>query len=144
MLVELDSNSITTGTVLQQTAGPISASSFSGSYGMNFTENFLTSESDATGQASADGVGSLAGTVDANVFASCDFGCLFNPESAQRLSGTFTASANGRFTGTLNTTPTGTINVAFYVVDSTRVLFVETDTAGVTLGVFELQSVTLP
>jgi hypothetical protein len=140
MLVELDQNSITMGTSFQQAAGPFSAASFNGPYALNFDKGYLLSEIDATGVVSADGVGSLAGTVDANVTASCDFGCSFNPEPAQALTGTFTASSNGRFTGTLNTAPTGTINVAFYIVDGTRVLFIETDTAGVTLGFFESQS----
>lgn len=132
MLVELDPNSITTGTVFQQAAGPFSTSSFSGPYGMNFTENFLLSEIDATGQASADGVGSLTGTADVND--------LMTPEPSQAVTGTFTANANGRFTGTLNIPQTGTINVAFYMVDSGQVLFIETDTTGVTLGVLQLQA----
>lgn len=141
MLVELDSNSQTTGAAFPQASGPFSASSFSGPFGMNFTENALVNEEDATGQVSADGIGSFTGLTDANeVF-------LVPPSPTNiPLSGTFTANSNGRFTGTMNGGGLfgGTISVAFYVVDNTQILFIETDSAGVTLGVFELQTVPLP
>ncbi len=136
MLVELDANSITSGMILQQAAGPFSAASFTGPYALNFTQGFLLSEIDANGQASADGVGSLTGTADVNA----DVNNSFTPQLNQPLTGTFTANSNGRFSGTLNTRQTGTINVAFYIVNSGQVLFIETDAGAVTLGVLQLQT----
>lgn len=148
MLVNLDENSTMSGTVLPQAPGPFSAESFKGAYALNFDQGFLLSESDATGVASADGIGSLAGTADVNSIFFDDFGDVnFSPAPQQMLTGTFAASANGRFTGTLGANgifPGPTINVAFYMVDSTRLLFVETDSAAVTLGLLELQSQPLP
>ena len=134
----------TVGAVYSQAAGPFTASSFRGAYGLNFTA-FLPSggEDDGTGQITADGVGTLSpGTVDFNV---CNFSnslCpSFTPTPGVSLSGTFSANADGRFIGTL-TDGDGAIfdvdPIAFYIIDSTRVLFIDAG-AQPALGVFEEQ-----
>ncbi len=134
----------TVGAVYTQAAGPFTASSFRGAYGLNFTA-FLPSggEDDGTGQITADGVGTLSpGTVDFNV---CNFSnslCpSFSPTPGVSLNGTFSANADGRFIGTL-TDGDGTIfdvdPIVFYIIDSTRVLFIDAG-AQPALGVFEQQ-----
>jgi hypothetical protein len=59
------------------------------------------------------------------------------------VSGTFTAAASGIFTGTLTgldvTTVTNGDAFAYYLVDPTRVIGIETDPNQLTLGFFLLQ-----
>lgn len=140
MFLELDSNSVTTGTAFQQAAAPFSAASFTGRYGLSLTDfDEFGDVFDATARAVADGAGSLAGTADVNSLISPY--ALDGSSTASNIPGTgvFTANSNGRFTGTLTMTGSS-LNGAFYIVDSKRVLFIQTDTAfRVTLGMFELQ-----
>jgi hypothetical protein len=133
----------TVGTAYTQAAGPPGVSSFSGPYGMGFSY-FPASggEDDGTGQVTADGVGSLTpGTEDANV---CVIGvqlCTsFNPMPGLTLSGTFgNSGVSGRFAGTLNDNTVFNFDpIAFYIADSTRILFIDTGSVPA-LGVFRQQ-----
>ena len=60
------------------------------------------------------------------------------------LSGSFTASSNGVLTGTLadlDTSSTPAVHhFAYYLVDTSRAVLIETDNAQLTLGFLELQS----
>ncbi len=145
LILQVDTTPIeTVGAAYTQASGPFTASSFSGAYGMNFAAfPAAGGEDGGTGQITSDGVGSLTpGTVDFNVCNVSGGLCgSFTPTPGVSLAGTFTANTNGRFTGTL-TDGNGTIfsasPMSFYVVDSTRVLFIETDTQP-TLGIFRQQ-----
>jgi hypothetical protein len=130
--MDLSSDEVS-GLAYQQTAG----ASFSGSYGMNATgidSNQL--EFDDVGPVSA-GTGSLTGSIDRNYAATS------TPTSGLPVSGTFTPFASGVLTGTITglevpsntTTPTFT----YYIVDTTRVVAIETDTNQLTLVHFELK-----
>jgi len=118
----------------QATPGAYTAGSFNLNYAMNFVAYPTGKEDDGTGQVIADGISALAGTMDTNY----DFVPTVGGEA---LTGTFTADPSGRFqpsTLTEGTVFTGPANVVFYVVDGTRVVFIEID-AQPALGVFRLQ-----
>ncbi len=102
--------------------------SFSGKFGVTFTQSTGPLESDSTGWTVADGSSeTLSGIIDSNL--------SFNPQLDSTLAGTFaTPATNGRFTGGLTNPffPTpgsapSTIAVAFYSVDPSHVFFIETD-----------------
>jgi hypothetical protein len=123
LLLDVDSAIVATGTALAQTGAPFSNASISNGFGLNFTGvvnpgTSATSEIDSIAQFTANGNGSLNGAMDIN-----NFGALFNSLS---LSGNYSVSANGRGVAALRTS-SGTFNLTFYVVSSSRVLFVELD-----------------
>jgi hypothetical protein len=101
---------------------------FNGKYGFTFTQSNSSVENNATGRVTVDQKsGTVNGLVDTNLSFSSD------PSTA--ISGTFGVIPNsGRLTGSLNNTffPTpvtnpNTISVAFYPVDASHLLFIETD-----------------
>jgi len=115
---------------------------FAGNYALNLTNatlGALYQEEDGVGRVNSDGVSTLMGIVD--FFSSR--GDLF-PGSA--LNGNFaqSSSAPGRLTGaymlTLNATTTQTLKEIFYVVNADNVLFIESDGAGQTTGILQLQN----
>jgi hypothetical protein len=100
-------------------ADPIS---FSGKYGVSFTQSTFGSENDATGQITVDGTAqTLSGIVDTNFF--------FTPDLGTPLTGSFAStSVPRRFTGTLsNELFPSDISVAYYIIDAAHGFFVETD-----------------
>ena len=120
----------TTGNVYTQASGPFDASSLDGPYVTNFTA-FPGSggEDDGTGEIVSDGVSNISGTADVNY--------NFAPLAGQSVSGNYAANSNGRFTGTLTAGTVFSADAeAFYIVNSTLSLFVETD-AQPALGIFE-------
>jgi hypothetical protein len=135
----------TVGTTYTQTSGQTGLSSFTGPYGMGFS--FFPGsggEDDGTGQVVANGVNTLSpGTEDLNV---CTFDTTtnlcssFTPNPGLALSGTFgTSGVTGRFMGTLtDSTVFNTDPIAFYIADTTRVLFIDIG-AQPALGVFRQQ-----
>jgi hypothetical protein len=141
--VSMDQNDVLGGLAWQQTGGgSFTTSSFSGPYALNTTGvDLSTAEVDSVGPVRANGV--WAGAVDVNI-TSGQF-----PNAP--VLGTFTANANGVFQGTVtgldvNTctlfgTGTGCTNDAFvyYLIDTTKVIAIETDTNQMTLGLFTLQ-----
>jgi hypothetical protein len=141
-VVSMDGTDVLSGLAYQQTAG----ASFSGTYGMNASGVDLGSrlEFDDVGAISASpgtGTGSLIGThtIDQN----------FNtppatPTPGLSVSGAFTPFASGVFTGTItgldiDSQNANTDNFTYYIVDTTRVVAIETDTNQLTLIYFELQ-----
>ncbi len=141
LILQIDATPIeTAGAAYTQAAGPFGLTSFNGTYGMGFTAfPSGAGEDDGTGQVSADGAGNLGspdGTVDINY--------NLTTQETDTLAGTFAApDTSGRLTGTLTTSGPAfsSSQVVFYVVDSTRVLFVDIDPAQnqPALGVFRLQ-----
>ena len=114
------------GLAYPQAAPPFS---FNGTYGLRFTQTNGQGENDATGEITVDGASkTLQGLVDTNLYP-------FSPQPDTKLSGTFAAiPSSGRFTGGLNNTffPSpgsvpNTIAIAFYIIDSGRGFFIETD-----------------
>ena len=135
----MDLASIDEGTALQQSATTFSNSSISGAYGLNFTGINLGEgvEVDVISQFTADGNGNITGALDLN-----NAGTL---SSGQSLSGTYTTSPNGRGTATLNfpaetTLGLSNLNVVYYAVSGSQALFIETDGAQVSVGVFSQQT----
>lgn len=133
-LLMLDENTaIASGAALQQQGGSFSNSSVNGTYGLNFTGVNLNlgTEVDAIAQFTADGNGNIKGAFDFN-----NEGAI-NPNLS--LNGTYSISANGRGTGTL-TSSAGSFSVIYYVVSSSRVLFIEADGLQPSVGVFAQQT----
>lgn len=135
-----------TGIAYLQAQNPQSIS-FSGNYGIGFTQNSGTDD-DGTGQMTATAPangnpGTLTGTVDTqqdNVFESnpplsltdtfeCPPGAAFCPDPFGRF------SYYDQSSGTYYTTFQG-YGGAYYMIDSTQGLFVETDASNATLGYF--------
>ncbi len=123
------------GGYLQQ-VGAFSAGSFSGNYvlsagGVDPSEN----EFGAVGVVTADGVSAITpGFVDLNFFQTSSAAV---PTSDVPLTGSFTSNANGVFTGSISGLNV-TANLTYYLIDSTRLFAIETDTNQLTLGYFEL------
>jgi hypothetical protein len=152
----MDSNDVGAGLGYQQTGGgSFTAASFSGAYIMSAkgvdnppgTFFYNQNEFDAVGPVTADGVGTLAGFFDLNwLSGDPDQGVLITaavPTPDLTVSGAFIATANGTFTGTITglQVPMSTNQDAFtyFLIDTTRVLSIETDPNQLTLGYFELQ-----
>jgi hypothetical protein len=102
--------------------------SFGGQYGLSFTQGISSLENDATGQVSVNGISdTLSGVVDTNL--------SFSAQPNTPITGSFdTVTSTGRFTGGLTNsffstpgTNPSTLSVAFYLIDSGRGYFIETD-----------------
>ena len=134
MVLELDIYGATSGLAFQQASGPFTLASFQGFYGLNYTfENAAgTSEEDVSGQLFADGAGKFSATFDVNVNGA--------PVPDVGATGAYASAASGRFTGSFSSATTGMVQVSYYVVSPSLVVITETDSNGITLGVFEAQS----
>jgi hypothetical protein len=135
--ITMDGGDVQAGLGFQQAGGgTFTAASFAGTYVMG-----ATGASPATVEPELDAVGpitatsSLAGTVDLNNFSVAQTADL-------SVSGTFTANANGAFTGTITgldvTTATNADVFVYYLIDTTKLFAIETDTNQITLGFFTL------
>ena len=126
----LSGGGVGTGLAYPATVG----ATFSGDYGLSFTQNFTGTEGDSTGEIcvnwssvtcplpSPRSPNTLSGTVDQTLG--------FSPLGPSPLTDGFQASAiNGRLTGTLSDTNffNNPLSVAFYLIDSSHGFFVETD-----------------
>jgi len=143
-VISMDATDVLSGLAFQQTAG----ASFSGTYGMNASGFHMTNtlEFDDVGSVSANpgtGTGSLVAThtIDENVMTSTP---QATPTPGLSVSGAFTPVASGIFTGTItgldiDSHNANIDNFTYYIVDTTRVLAIETDTNQLTLIYFELQ-----
>ncbi len=126
LLLQTDVQFLTTGTALQQQTAAFTSSTFSGTYGLNFTASAPGgAEIDAIAQFTSDGSSKLNGIIDINDNLATTFG--------QPLTGTFTVSGNGRTIVPLQT-PLGTQNLVVYLVNGNRALFIELDTNLVAAG----------
>jgi hypothetical protein len=138
LVLQVDNAPIeTAGALYTQTVpgGGFTASSFDLNYATNFTAFPISAgEDDGEGRVIADGASALTGT------NAMDTNYDFVPTPNETLTGTFASSTNGRFTGTLTEgTAFSASAMAFYLVDNTRAVFVETDTTQPAIGVFRLQ-----
>lgn len=143
-VVSMDTTDVLSGLAFQQTAG----ASFSGTYAMNASGFHLanTLEFDDVGRVSASpgtGTGSLIAThtIDENFMTSTP---LATPAPGLSVSGAFSPFASNVFTGTISgldidSKNANVDNFTYYIVDTTRVLAIETDTNQLTLIYFELQ-----
>lgn len=135
----LDGGHLVAGNIYEQTGGTsFSAASFAGPYALDTTGIGFSiyAEFDTVGPVSADGVSVLSGTFDQNI--------LFGAQTAGlTLTDGFTADPSGVFTGTItgldNTNATTQAAFTYYVIDSTKVVAIQTDPNQLTLGYFELQ-----
>jgi hypothetical protein len=139
-VITVDAGDVLGGLADQQTgAGSFTASSFSGTYGMSTTGIALGpyTEFDTVGTATSDGVSAVTGTFDQNV--------LFGAQTAglPLTDGFSVVDPSGFLTGTMTgldaTTSTNQDAFTYYVIDTTRVVAIETDPNQLTLGYFELQ-----
>ena len=135
LLLELDSGLTSAGVAFLQ-APSITASTFQGNYAGSFDLAAAAGEEDAEAEVTSDGVSALTGTADIN-----SFGAGSPLASSTTLAGSFTANSNGRFPGSfsLSTTPATTLNEIFYVVNSSTVLFADTDATSPGTGQLQLQ-----
>lgn len=137
---------------IQTGGGTFTASSLFGSYVLNASGYDPTNvaEYDAVGPVVADGNSTLVGSTDLNWLGNTAGN--ITPAQGAAVSGIFTASPNGAFTGTItgldvsdctafNSGGSGCTQDAFsyYLIDTTKVFFIETDTNQLTLGFFTLQ-----
>jgi hypothetical protein len=136
LVLDADSNigSVGVGISYPQSSSPIS---FNGPYGLYFTQNEFSIESDASAEIAVNGSAqTLSGTVDTNY--------LLSSQPDTNLTGTFgTIPSNGRVPGTLTNTffqaggnTPNTIATAYYLIDSGNGFVVETDSATTGLLLF--------
>lgn len=127
------------GLATQQTGGgSFTASSFNGTYALDATGWSSGTEIDEIGIIAGDGKSALTGAVDQNA------PFIVGQIPKVTVSGTFTPFSSGVFidglTG-LDVTlgPSQTDVFTYYVIDTTRVVAIETDPNQLTLGYFELK-----
>jgi len=116
---------------------------FSGNYGMNFDSIIPNSgEEDPVGQVVSDGVSAISGNSDVNIHYFSLSGTAPPPVLSGNVSttGSFSANSSGRYTGSLNVGPPGSLNEVFYVINSSTVLLLESDSNGEATGIFQLQN----
>lgn len=123
-MLEIDSN-VLSGTAFAATP----TGTISGSYGFNLTGINSNGEVDDIAQFTASS-GSLTGALDVNNAGNFAQGIA--------LSGTYSAPINGRGTAAFKNSA-GNINAIYYVVNSSQVIFIETDGSQIALGEFEQQ-----
>ena len=136
-VISLDHSDVLAGFAFRQTGGgSFTALSFSGKYGMNATGFGGRIEFDAVGPVTADGAGTLHGAYDTSILVGA-------PRANLSLTGDFAADPSGVFTGTMTgldiTTSTNQDAFTYYLIDTTKVLAIETDPKQMTLGYFEHQ-----
>jgi len=104
--------------------------SFSGKYGMYFTQSNFGVEDDATSQITVNGTAqTLVGIVDTNY--------VFSPAWDAPLTGSFQTSGLHHFPGILsNQFFPSDLTMAYYMIDSGHGFFVETDLVQVSFGYF--------
>jgi hypothetical protein len=138
-IISMDTNDVFAGISWQQTSNALTASSFSGTYALDATGADSTNEFelDAVGPVTADGVGTIVGTVDLNWILNTI------PTPPLNVNGNFASSANGIFTGTITgldvTTSSNQDAFTYYMADPTKVFAIETDPNQLTLGFFRLE-----
>jgi hypothetical protein len=133
--LDLRTNAVGGGNVYAQSSAVITNAAWAGSYATKQFGYFVVAgavlpgnSTSVSGQISADGNGTLAGTLD--------FNDPTNVYPGQTLQGTYNVGnvAPGRTTAAITTTVEGTRNYVAYIVDQTRVLLLETDSNLVSSG----------
>ena len=139
LLLSDDISETGSGQAYQQQTGTLTTTSFSGSYGISASQtgNSYTAQSPIV-------IGSVTATPGTNTDTIAGFADSANGGSDYVINGSFTTTAaNGVLSGTMTglgsasrTTPG---NFTLYLVDSTRAIVIETDSAELTLGYLQLQ-----
>jgi len=130
-LIELDTNVTASGFAYPQngTASPISGAYALSLAGVSGPKNGATEE-DILGQISTIGTTSLSGALNINNFAAS----LLTPHTPlTSATSVITPTSNGRGTATVGTNA-ATYSLAYYVIDASTALVLETDGAHVTTG----------
>jgi hypothetical protein len=112
--------------------GPFSNASLSGSYSVGIAGGSTKGEVDAVAQLTSMGEGSFSGSLSQNEAGTLTFNAA--------VIANYTADASGRGAGTLIVNG-NTQHVEFYTVDSSRILFIETDSQVVLQGMLVKQAV---
>jgi hypothetical protein len=130
-MIDIDGNSVVSGSANLQTGGPFGASSTNGNYALNFSGTNLStgSEEDVTGVAAADGAGALTGTLDIN-----NSGSLF--QGAPLSSSSYTTGTDGRGSFIFNSSA-ATFNMQSYQVSPNTLLFLDIDQGRVLTGIMQ-------
>lgn len=139
MILSSDPTKVIAGRALQQQPGTLSASSFSGNYGLSVAQygsfQYGLQTTTALGPITAAASG---GVVTVSGIADFGYGVADYP-----LSGSFSSGTEGIFTGTFTGLDSSSIttadNFTIYFIDNTRAAVIETDNAQLTLGFLELQ-----
>jgi len=139
LVLSSDTADVIAGRGLQQQSGAFTAAAFSGTYGFDAAQE--STSFGTLGPATALGPITLnAGSGTDTLTGFVDFG---NGTADVAVSGSVTAAPNGAFTGTVSglnlAAYTSSDNFAFYLIDSTRAVVIETDNTQLTLGYMELQ-----
>jgi hypothetical protein len=121
------------GPLRKQTMSPYSTGKINGDYAFGFIGAdsggpATVSRFGMAGEFNSNGVGTLSGLADANAD-----GTLTTSATLQASDFTVLSSTTGRGTVTITFVGLGTMNYVFYVVNSTELLMMETDTATDTL-----------
>jgi hypothetical protein len=133
--LDLRTSAVGGGNVYAQSSAVTTNAAWAGSYATKQFGYFVVggavtpgNSTSVSGQISADGNGTLAGTLD--------FNDPTNVYPGQTLQGTYSVGsvAPGRTTAAITTTVEGTRNYVAYIVDQTRVLLLETDSNLVSSG----------
>jgi hypothetical protein len=147
VMLELDSNALSTGTAYQQCVPPAAACSSSlalqsGSFAIGLTGQGIfhdvagSAQPDVSGQITFSSSAITAGNLDINTFNSVS---QTDPISA--TGNTFGAPAsNGRGTAVLTTTsPAATFDLIYYLIDDNTALLFDQDTTPIATGIIALQ-----
>jgi hypothetical protein len=125
-LVEIDGSGVTAGVAFSQSSTTLASSQ---GYGFNLTAaNSSNFEEDDIAEFTTTSSG-FSGLIDINDQGQTNFD--------QRFSGTYTLDSPATGRGVLTS---NLLNGAFYVVDSSDVLFIETDNSQLGVGAFQMQS----
>jgi hypothetical protein len=139
LMLSSDTADVIAGRGLQQQTGAFTAADFNGTYGFDAAQESISFG--ALGPAAALGpLTAAAGNGTDALTGFVDFG---NGTADVAISGSITAAPNGVFTGTVSglnlAAYTSPDNFAFYLIDNTRAVVIETDNTQLTLGYLELQ-----
>src|SRR5271156_5750701 len=140
VMLELDATAVTTGTAFVQGTAPVAVGG-SDSFGMAgqgiFHNQTALYQQNLSGQVAWSGSEALSGNVDIN-----NFNAVF-PTDPIFITGTTLGmldATSGRGTATIQgMNPNATYNVAYYVINSTTALLLDTDTTHVLIGSIDSQ-----
>jgi hypothetical protein len=140
LLLETDNLGITAGTAFSQTATTFAAGQ---GYGLNLSGANSNGTSGEEVDDIAEFTANTGGTLSNGIIDENDQGSL-NFDQQLGVEGTYTFDSGGTGRGVISypathTTLTGVLNLAFYVANTSTVLFIDGDSTQVGVGVFEAQ-----
>jgi hypothetical protein len=139
LMLSSDTADLIAGRGLQQQTGGFTTADFNGTYGFDAAQ--VATSFGEFGPATALGpITVVAGTGTDALTGFVDFG---NGTADVAVSGSVTAASSGVFTGSMSglnlAAYTSPDNFAFYLIDESRAVVIETDNTQLTLGYLELQ-----